>query len=403
MKVTEAIILAGGKGTRLRSVISDAPKPMARIQGRPFLEILIDIFYAQGITHFVLSVGYMADTIVDHFKEKYPNLDVSFSMEDEPLGTGGAIRRAFEKVKGEFALVLNGDSLFDVQLEELEPYSAVDLPIIFGRHVDDVTRYGCFVYEGSKIHRYQEKEGYGPGYINGGVYVLGKDTLHSFPANHKFSIESDYFSKFSEKNTATIIFSGGYFIDIGLPESYQKAQDELKPYIKNKALFLDRDGVINVDTGYLHKPKDCIFIDGITELLKTAKDLGYLNIVVTNQAGIGRGYYSENEFQTFMNWMNTSLGNLIDDYFFCPFHPEHGIGAYKQDSWDRKPNPGMFEKAIKKHNISPLRSIMIGDNLSDIEAANKVHMARALLFVPETKNSFKIDAISKLYEAEEFL
>lgn len=104
-----------------------------------------------------------------------------------------------------------------------------------------------------------------------------------------------------------------------------------------------------------------------------------------------------------MNWMNTSLGNLIDDYFFCPFHPEHGVGAYKHDSWDRKPNPGMFEKAIKKHNISPLRSIMIGDNLSDIEAANKVHVARALLFVPEPKNSFKIDAISKLYEAEEFL
>lgn len=254
MQVTEAIILAGGKGTRLRSVISDAPKPMAKIQDRPFLEILIENFHAKGIRHFTLSVGYMADTIVDHFKEKYPNLDISFSMEDEPLGTGGAIRRAFEQVKGQFALVLNGDSLFDVQIDELNHFGPVDLPIIFGRHVDDVSRYGHFMYEGNKIHRYQEKEGYGPGYINGGVYVFGKDTLHSFPADQNFSIESDYFSKFSEKNTATIIFSGGYFIDIGLPESYQKAQEELKPYIKNKALFLDRDGVINVDTGYLHKP-----------------------------------------------------------------------------------------------------------------------------------------------------
>lgn len=403
MQVTEAIILAGGKGTRLRSVVSDAPKPMARIQDKPFLEILIENVYAKGITHFVLSVGYMADTIVDHFKEKYPNLDISFSMEDEPLGTGGAIRRAFEKVRGEFALVLNGDSLFDVQLKELGPYSAADLPIIFGRHVDDVNRYGSFLYNGNKIHCYLEKQGHGPGYINGGVYVLGKDTLQSFPADQKFSIESDYFKKFSSENTASIVFSDGYFIDIGLPESYLQAQEELKPYIRNKALFLDRDGVINVDTGYLHKPEECIFVDGVTELLKAAKDRGYLNIVVTNQAGIGRGYYSENEFHSFMHWMNTSLGNLIDDYFFCPFHPEHGVGVYKHDSWDRKPNPGMFEKAFKKHNISPLRSIMIGDNLSDIEAANKVHVARALLFVPEPKNSFKIDAISKLYEAKQFL
>lgn len=403
MQVTEAIILAGGKGTRLRSVVSDAPKPMARIQDRPFLEILIENFYAKGIRHFVLSVGYMANIIVDHFKEKYPSLDISFSLEDEPLGTGGAIRRAFKKVKGEVALVLNGDSFFDVQLDELNDYDTVDLPIIFGRHVDDVSRYGQFLYEGNKILRYLEKKGHGPGYINGGLYVLGKDTLQSFHADHNFSIESDYFSKFSENNSATIIFSSGYFIDIGLPESYQRAQKELQPYIKNKALFLDRDGVINVDTGYLHEPKDCIFIDGAIKLLRTAKDLGYLNIVVTNQAGIGRGYYSEKEFHTFMNWMNASLDNLIDDYFFCPFHPEHGVGAYKQDSWDRKPNPGMFQNAIKKHNISPLRSLMIGDNLSDIEAADKIHVARSLLFVPEPKKSFKIDTISKLYEAEQFL
>ena len=98
-----------------------------------------------------------------------------------------------------------------------------------------------------------------------------------------------------------------------------------------------------------------------------------------------------------------SGGNLIDDYFFCPFHPEHGVGAYKQASWDRKPNPGMFEKAIKKHNISPLRSMMIGDNLSDIKAAKKVNIAKPLLLAPEPKNSSKVVTISKLYEAEPFL
>ena len=403
MQVTEAIILAGGKGARLRSVVSNVPKPMAKIQDRPFLEILIENFHAKGITHFILSVGYMADSISDYFKNKYPNLDISFSWENEPLGTGGAIRLALEHVRGQHALVLNGDSLFDVQIEELKSFGVDDLPIIFGCHVDDVSRYGCFLYKGNKIHHYLEKRGRGAGCINGGVYFFGKETLNSFPLNQKFSIEGDFFSKFSEKNNATIVLSDGYFIDIGLPESYKKAQEEIKPYIRNKALFLDRDGVINVDTGYLHKSEDCVFIDGLTGLLQTAKGLGYLNIVVTNQAGIGRGYYSENEFHAFMDWMNACLGNLVDDYFFCPFHPEHGIGSYRCDSWDRKPNPGMFEKAIKKHNISPLRSMMIGDNLSDIEAANKVNIAKTLLFDPNRKNSHNTNTIRKLYDAEQFL
>ena len=202
---------------------------------------------------------------------------------------------------------------------------------------------------------------------------------------------------------ATLLFSDDYFIDIGLPESFEKAQVELQPYIRNKALFLDRDGVINLDTGYLHKPQDCVFVAGIEHLLITAKKRGYLNIIITNQAGIGRGYYTEGEFHNFMNWMNSRLGNLIDDYFFCPFHPECGVGRYKQDSWDRKPNPGMFENAIQKFNISPLRSIMIGDNESDIQAAEKVNIGTCIHFSPGTMKPAKPGVITALSQAEQFL
>lgn len=403
MQLKEAIILAGGKGTRLQSVVSDIPKPMATICGKPFLEILIEHFYAKGIEHFILSVGYMSEVIVGHFEKKYPTIQISFSFEDQPLGTGGAIRLAFEHVRGESVLVLNGDSLFDVDLDKLESFSSSNLPIVYGRHVDDVSRYGQFLYENDKIHHYIEKQGQGPGYINGGVYVLGKETLASFQLNQKFSIETEFFSQFSKENTATIVFSDGYFIDIGIPDSYEAAQKELKPYIKNKALFLDRDGVINVDTGYLHKLEDCVFVNGILDLLKKAKDLGYLIIVVTNQAGIGRRYYSEDEFHSFMDWMNCQLDSLIDDYFFCPFHAEHGIGQYKCDSWDRKPNPGMFEKAIQKHNISPKQSLMIGDRLTDIQAANKVNLAQTLLLSPARYDSQEIITINSLSEAEKFL
>lgn len=231
MLVKEAIILAGGKGTRLRSVLKNLPKPMAQIQNKPFLEILIEHFNAKGIQHFVLSVGYMSDTIIEHFKNRYRDIDISFSIENEPLGTGGAVSLAFKKVKGEIALVLNGDSLFDVDIKKLKLYHSTDLPIIYGRYVDDVTRFGHFVCKKNKVVSFKEKMGKGSGFINGGVYVFKKDTLASFPSNKNFSIERDFFSKFTTNNTATIIFSNSFFIDIGVPESLQKAQVELLPFI----------------------------------------------------------------------------------------------------------------------------------------------------------------------------
>ena len=232
MAVHEAIILAGGKGTRLRSVVNDVPKPMAKIQGKPFLEILIETFYSKGIDHFVLSVGYLSDIIVNHFTDKYSDIRISFSVEDEALGTGGATRLAMAKLEGEQVLVLNGDSLFDVDLNEIDQFASLDTPIIFGRIVDDVSRYGHFTYDGHQIKKYAEKEGHGHGCVNGGVYVFNKNLFNNFTLHHKFSIETDFFSKIPDERTANLIISDGYFIDIGIPESYSRAQEELKPYIK---------------------------------------------------------------------------------------------------------------------------------------------------------------------------
>lgn len=142
----------------------------------------------------------------------------------------------------------------------------------------------------------------------------------------------------------------------------------------NRALFLDRDGVINHDTGYTSSVENFQFIDGIFDLCRAAKRLGYLLIVVTNQAGIGRGYYSEQDFLTLTEWMSERFkaeGAPITEVFHCPYHPENGIGHYKIDSFDRKPNPGMLLRAAKKHGIDLARSIMIGDKDSDMQAASK--------------------------------
>lgn len=144
--------------------------------------------------------------------------------------------------------------------------------------------------------------------------------------------------------------------------------------ILRPALFLDRDGVINKDLSYVYRSEDFHFIDGIFELVAAANRVGFLVIVVTNQAGIGRGYYSEADFHALTAWMCNIFvqrGANVDAVYYCPFHPEHGVGEYKQESECRKPNPGMLLKAAKEHNIDLRRSIMVGDKISDIQAGQR--------------------------------
>jgi D-glycero-D-manno-heptose 1,7-bisphosphate phosphatase len=148
------------------------------------------------------------------------------------------------------------------------------------------------------------------------------------------------------------------------------------------ALFLDRDGVINEDRGYVHKIQDFVFIDGIFELCRRAMDAGMAIIVVTNQAGIGRGYYSEEQFQSLTGWMVGRFAEeqvTIDGIYHCPYHPEHGIGHYKADSYDRKPNPGMILRARQDHRLSLEQSMLIGDREWDIAAAKAAGVGKSIL------------------------
>ncbi|KOP71883.1 D,D-heptose 1,7-bisphosphate phosphatase [Bacillus sp. FJAT-21945] len=157
----------------------------------------------------------------------------------------------------------------------------------------------------------------------------------------------------------------------------------------NKALFLDRDGVINVEKNYVHKIEDFEFIDGIFELTKYFQDKGYLIIVITNQAGIGRGYYTEEDFHKLNDWMIDQFkqrGILITEVYYCPFHPTHGIGEYKKDSFDRKPNPGMILNAARKYNFNLSESILIGDKESDIEAGKSAGVGMNILFLERNNN-----------------
>lgn len=176
-----------------------------------------------------------------------------------------------------------------------------------------------------------------------------------------------------------------------------------------RALFLDRDGVVNVNHGYVHKIRDFDFIDGIFDLVLTATELGYLVIVITNQAGIGRGLYTEADFHALSEWMCRKfelIGATIDRVYFSPFHPTAGLGKYLKDDFSRKPNPGMILEAELDFDIDLKSSVLIGDNVSDIKAGLAAGVGKNILLSPEgSQNDTGLNflQVSSLDEASFFL
>jgi len=230
-----AIILAGGFGTRLQSVVSDLPKPMAPVNGEPFLNYQLNYLKHYGIKKVIFSVGYLAGKIQDYYKSNYKGLEIDYVVEKLPMGTGGGIRLGLEKCRDEYALVLNGDSFFDVDLHEffrlhINESARFSLSL---RNVNDSSRYGTIETDANdRIISFKEKTNISKeGRINGGVYILDKILyLNSTPEGKNFSIEKDFFEKQLNNLLIKGFESGGYFIDIGIPEDYAKAQHDFKGF-----------------------------------------------------------------------------------------------------------------------------------------------------------------------------
>ena len=235
-KIKEAIVLAGGKGTRLQSVVSNVPKPMAPISEKPFLALLLQYLQSQGIEKVVLSVGYMYEIIQETFGNSFNGLAISYSVETEPLGTGGGIAKAMTMTDGENVLVLNGDSFIKVELEEIEKHipCSKNESLLVLKEMRNVSRYGSVVLENDVITAFEEKQFKEKALINAGVYVLNKDIFKDKHLPEKFSFEKDFLEKEVEKGNLKGIVTNGYFIDIGVPEDYQKAQIELVKEIEIK-------------------------------------------------------------------------------------------------------------------------------------------------------------------------
>jgi len=230
MEIKEAIVLAGGLGTRLRPAVPDLPKCMAPVNGRPFLSYIIDYYTSQGIEKFIFALGYKHEVIIGWIKQQYPALNVEYAIEKEPLGTGGAIQLAVEKAREKDLLILNGDTIFKIDLPVLTSFhednaSACTLAL---KPMKDFERYGVVeINEEGLITRFKEKKHYQEGLINGGAYLLNVGRFRQQKRPSVFSFEKDYLERCFTFMPMYGCVQEGYFIDIGIPEDFEKAQTDL--------------------------------------------------------------------------------------------------------------------------------------------------------------------------------
>ena len=368
----EVIILAGGLGTRLRSVVQEVPKCMAPVGGRPLLSYLLDWLKMHSVDHVVFSVGYLKEQIIEYIQGEQWPFTYDFSIEETPLGTGGGIRLALDYCRERRVYVLNGDSFFPVDLQQMPCTGALTLALQRMRHFD---RYGAVSLSGTRITAFQEKKYCEEGFINGGVYALRRDRLDLKPFPEKFSFEKEVLEPMAKSGQLEGWDGDSYFIDIGIPEDYGRAQWEIPAWfdvqkaseavLKADAdtLFLDRDGVINrLRPGdYVKSWEEFEYLPGILQAIRQWSAKFRRLILVTNQRGVGKGLMSDRDLSRIHARLMQDIleaGGKLDLILVC-------TSVDESDS-RRKPQTGMFEEACALFpDISARRSVMLGDSDSD--------------------------------------
>lgn len=221
----EAIILAGGFGTRLRHVVKDVPKPMAPVAGHPFLRYIVEEVIRQGVTRIIIAVHYKKEEIMSYFRDKYKGVPIIYSVEEEPLFTGGAVKKAMMNCTEEYVWIINGDTYFDVPMQHMmdEVKKKGMVAAIAVKEMEDFSRYGKVEIDGNGIVvKFHEKGFCKKGWINGGIYILRRESLNDYPK--KFSLEENCFPILLKAKKLFAFPSDGYFVDIGIPEDYGRAQ-----------------------------------------------------------------------------------------------------------------------------------------------------------------------------------
>lgn len=400
--------MAGGKGTRIASVASDIPKPMIEINGKPILEHEIECLKKQGLTDIILIIGHLGQVIQEYFADgsKY-GVNITYIQEEVPLGTAGGLWYLKDVIEEDF-LLLNGDIIFDVDFYRFLTYHKqtgciatilthpnghpYDSGIIMTDADNIVTRW---------LHKEEERTIY-KNRVNAGIHLLSPRIFEFFKDEAtKKDLDRDILKALIPERKLAAYDSPEYVKDMGTPERYFMVADDMKKGLiearnlgnKQKAVFLDRDGTINVYKGFIRSREELELKEGVAEAIKKLNRSKYLVIVVTNQPVIARGECSYEELDAIHAKMETLLGKegaYIDDLYYCPHHPDKGyageVAELKFICECRKPKPGLFFKAAEKYNIDISRSYMIGDDERDIQAGEAAGC----------KASFMVDATHSL-------
>lgn len=405
----KAVIMAGGKGTRISSVANDIPKPMIKIEGIPVLEHELYCLRNQGFTDIIITVSHLGHVIMDYFGDGSGNspvtgkpfgVHIEYFVEEQPLGNAGALFKLKEKLTEDF-LLLNADAVFDINFNRIVDYHKKKggLVTLFTHPNSHPYDSGLIIADkNGVVLQWLAKEDDRPKYyqnrVNAGLHVLSPKILETKINTPKVDLDRQLLKPLAGTGKMFCYDSPEYVKDMGTPDRYEAVCRDFRNGTvqaknlgkKQKAIFLDRDGTINQYVGFLRNIDDFVLIDGVVEAIKAINNSGYLAIVVTNQPVIARGEVTWEQLQEIHNKMETLLGlegAYLDGVYFCPHHPHCGyegeIPELKIECDCRKPKPGMLLQAANDFNIDLSKSWMIGDGENDVKAGIASGCRTALL------------------------
>ena len=371
MERVDLVILAGGRGNRISKLTKKIPKPLIKINNIPFIQYLLNYYSKYNLNKIYILTGYRGDKFLKFHKKLSNLVPIECVREKKKLDTGGAIFQLRNKIKNNF-IVINGDSFIDYNVTEFikkKMKKEIIAKIILTKNNNYLSNNKL---SRLTIDKKQLVTSNGT-LMNSGVYLFKKE-IFKYLKLRKISLEKEIMPNLVKKKLIQGVYSNKRFLDIGTYANLSKAKNFLRKNINLCSVFFDRDGVINIDNNYLFKIKDFKFRKNV---IKTLKFLNHKKInvfIVTNQAGIAKGLYSENDFLKLSRQVKTLLDKkniYISDIEYCPFHINAIIKKYRKNSQFRKPGNLMIKKIKKKWGIISKKTFMVGDQLSDYKAAKK--------------------------------
>ena len=372
MSKISLVILCGGKGKRLGNLTSQLPKPLLNVGKNSFLEVLIQYYQKYDFEKIYLLAGYKGKKIEQKFHLKSFNfINCEVIIEKKPLDTAGCLSLLKNKIKNDF-LLINGDSYVEYNFNKfIKKKKLVNYKILLTSskiYPQNKKLINLDIKNSKAFYNIKSKK------FNSGVYYFSKKILKIIPNNSSTSLEKNIIPKKIKNQSLYADFTNKFFIDIGTKKNFYLAKKLLIRRIRKPAIFLDRDGVLNHDFGYVNEIKNFIWKKNTLKALKFLNNKNYYIFIITNQSGIGRGYYSENQFIKLHKNLKKKLSLekiFIDDVKYCPHHPIFGKGKYKIKCNCRKPGNKMILDIMKKWNIDKKNSFMIGDKAIDEKCAIK--------------------------------